>query len=224
MYTEEQLVMISALQHLVFCRRQCALIHIEQVWSENRLTVLGELLHEKVHSGTVERRGDVRIARSLKLVSYRLGLVGQTDVVEFHRVSPSSHAGPGVVLLGVEGLWRPYPVEYKKGRPKKGLEDAVQLCAQALCLEEQLNTRIEEGALFYGEKRRRHTVDFSQELRLHTENLAFQLHEMIDGGKTPPPESGPKCKNCSLRDDCNPKWMGTISRKRYERMLFETEP
>ncbi len=217
MYGEDNLVMISALQHLAFCERQCALIHVEQQWAENRLTVLGELLHEKVHSAIPESRGDLRIARTLKLVSYRLGLVGQADAVEFHR---SDKDATGVTLKGIEGKWIPFPIEYKKGKPKKGREDEIQLCAQALCLEEQLGISIYEGALFYGEKRRRHSVIFNESLRAETEDTAVRLHALVESGKTPPAVYGPKCDNCSLYSICNPKLASFATRRGYERMLF----
>jgi len=222
MYSEDQLVMISALQHLAFCERQCALIHIEQQWAENRLTVLGEHLHEKVHSGKSESRSDIKVSRSLRLVSYRLGLVGQADVVEFHLDREESRQG--IRLEGLAGKWLPFPVEYKKGNPKKYREDDVQLCAQALCLEEQFNVHIPEGALFYGERRRRNFVKFDKLLRDRTEKLAEELHSLIDSGITPPAEYSPKCKNCSLLEICNPKWSSAMKRKGYERILFSCEP
>jgi CRISPR-associated exonuclease Cas4 len=221
MYSEDEMVMISALQHLAFCARQCALIHVEQQWAENRLTILGEQLHERVHSEESESRGDVRIARTLRLVSYKLGIVGQSDVVEFYRVLDGNDGG--VSLTGVDGRWRPFPVEYKKGKPKQNHEDEVQLCAQALCLEEQLSVNIPEGALFYGEKRRRQPVVFDAALRERTVSLTKRLHELVDSGRTPPPVFGPKCENCSLIDNCNPKWISSMKRKRYEEMLFQEE-
>jgi CRISPR-associated exonuclease Cas4 len=213
--------MISALQHLAFCERQCALIHVEQLWAENRLTVLGELLHEKVHSGSGESRKDIRVARSLRLVSYRLGLVGQFDVVEFRKCHQDEE---GVMLPRVTGRWRPFPVEYKKGKPKADSIDEVQLCAQAICLEEQLNTYISEGALFYGEKRRRQPVIFEEQLREKTRSLAVRLHHMIDSGETPVPVFGKKCRSCSLVDMCNPTWKRFSHRREgYEKRLFDVE-
>ena len=219
MFSEDDMVMISALQHLAFCARQCALIHVEQQWAENRLTIQGEHLHQRVHTQETESRGDLRIARSLKLVSYRLGIVGQSDVVEFHRVDDSSDCG--VSLQHLDGKWKPFPVEYKKGKPKKHREDEIQLCAQALCLEEQLNTVIPEGALFYGERRRRCPVVFNTQLRELTESFVAKLHDLLKSGRTPPPEYGPKCESCSLIDICNPTWAPKIKRRRYEAMLFE---
>ena len=131
MFTEDNLLPISALQHLLFCERQCALIHLERAWQENRLTAEGRIMHERVHEGGDETRRDVRIVRGLRLRSLALGLVGIADVVEFHR------AADGVAVPESAGTWRPFPVEYKRGRPKSEPWDAVQLCAQALCLEEK---------------------------------------------------------------------------------------
>lgn len=217
MYSEEQLVMISALQHLAFCERQCALIHVEQQWADNRATVLGELLHEKVHTEGKESRGVVRTARSLRLVSYRLGLVGQADVVEFLK---TDDAQLGVKLSGCRGYWSPFPVEYKKGKAKKDNVDRIQLCAQALCLEEQLGVEISEGALFYGANRRRVSVLLDNSLRELTEEFAQRLHVLIDSGITPAAIYSPKCKNCSLYDLCSPKWTKLYSKKHYEKILF----
>ncbi len=190
-FPEADLLPLSALQHLLFCDRQCALIHIEQAWSENRLTAEGRVLHERVHELGTESRGDVRIARGLRLRSLRLGLIGQADVVEFHQQP--------------DGTTIPFPVEYKRGKPKAGQCDEVQLCAQALCLEEMLGVSIPEGALFYGQPRRRKEVVFSPELRAFVEAGARKLHALIAGGKTPPAVYEKKCESCSLFDLCRPR-------------------
>lgn len=219
-YSDNDLLMISALQHLAFCERQCALIHLEQQWTENRFTVLGDLLHEKVHAPENEKRDNRIIARSLRLASYKLGLTGQADVVEFHR---SVKDGSGVKIPGRPGLWNPYPIEYKKGKPKTDNIDKVQLCAQALCLEEQLNTNIPQGALFYGEKRRRQVVEFDKTLRDETMLYAKKLHDLIASGNTPKPSYSKKCQSCSLYDICNPKLPDVIKRRRYEDLLFKEE-
>ena len=197
MYAEDELLPISALQHLLFCERQCALIHIEQAWAENRLTVEGKNLHERVHEQTSETRPGVRIARGLRLRSLRLGLVGMADVVEFHMGSeiPNSKSPYG----------QPFPVEYKRGKPKAGHSDEVQLCAQALCLEEMLNVQIPSGSLFYGTTRRRCDVLFDDVLRGLTIQTAERLHILLDSGVTPPAEYGPKCEQCSLLGLCMPK-------------------
>ena len=151
MFDEDDLLPISGLQHLVFCERQWALIHIEQFWEENRLTAEGRVLHERVHDTATESRPGVVVARGLRLQSRQLGLTGQADVVEFHRIGDGD-AG-GVQLPEREGWWRPFPVEYKRGRPKANACDEVQLCAQALCLEEMFSVAIRSGALFYGTSR-----------------------------------------------------------------------
>lgn len=203
MYTEDELLPISALQHLAFCERQWALIHLEQVWAENWFTAEGRNLHEKTHEVGTENRPGVRIVRGLRLQSLRLGLVGQADVVEFHA------ADSGVALDGVNGLWRPFPVEYKRGKAKPDNCDRVQLCAQTLCLEEMLRTQIHRGALFYGRPRRREQVEFDPALRSETESLAAKLHELYQAGTTPKARYSKKCRSCSLVATCMPKVTGT---------------
>ena len=208
MFTEDDLLPISALQHLAFCERQWALIYLEQVWSDNQLTAEGHLDHERAHREESEVRADLRIARGLRVHSFRLGLTGMTDVVEFVR-KPECVIGPfgpeALALEGVKGWWSPMPVEYKHGKPKAGNCDSVQLCGQALCLEEMLGVRINEGAMFYGLPRRRTSVAFDDKLRRETESLAVRLHECYKSGVTPAPVFGKKCKNCSLFDDCLPE-------------------
>ena len=212
-FTEDELLPISALQHLVFCERQWALIHLEQLWSENRLTAEGRILHERVHDAEAESRGDVRIVRGLRLHSLRLGLSGIADVVEFHRGT----VGKGARLEGVAGFWTPFPVEYKRGRPKPDECDQAQLCAQALCLEELLGTAVPAGALFYGKPRRRTEVVFDSALRARTEQLAARMHELADARRTPPAVYEKKCESCSLIELCLPKV--TTGRKSVRRYL-----
>lgn len=216
-------VMLSALQHYLFCPRQCALVHVEGVWSENYLTAAGRQLHERVDRKGTETRKDVHLATSLRLLSNRLGLTGVADMVEFHRQSEPRDAGGICVaarLPGQAGFWRPFPVEYKRGAPKAHRADEVQLCAQALCLEEMLGVSIKAGALFYGESRRRTDVEFDAELRALTEDVAAKVHELMRNGKTPPPVLTKGCKACSLFEQCQPKsvsscrsartWLGRI--------------
>jgi len=191
MYSEDDLLPLSGLQHLVFCERQWGLIHIEQQWEENRLTSEGRILHEKVHQAGTETRPGVVTARGLHIRSFRLGLTGQADVVEFHQAGR-----PG-------GL--PYVVEYKRGRPKADGCDEVQLCAQALCLEEMLGVAIDGGALFYGTIRRRKEVAFDARLRTRTEGLARRMHELFAARVTPPAVYAKKCDRCSLYDRCLPR-------------------
>ncbi len=190
-YNEDDLIQLSALQHLVFCERQCALIHIEQLWSENLFTAEGRIMHDKVDTANRESRGNVRIEYGVPMRSLRLGLIGKADVVEFHRKN--------------DGTWLPFPVEYKRGKPKMDDCDKVQLCAQAICLEEMLNVEIPEGALFYGQTRRREDVGFDKALRTATEEAAKKVHELIESGITPKAEYSAKCKKCSLVELCLPK-------------------
>ena len=200
MYDEEDLLPLSALQHLVFCERQCALIHVEQLWADNKFTVEGQHLHDRVHEAGAESRGDVRVARGVSLRSLRLGLSGIADVVEFHRAPEG-----GVCLPAVRGRWRPFPVEYKRGRPKRDRCDEVQVCAQAICLEEMLDVHIPDGALFYGTTRHRFDVTFDDSLRRETEHAAVRLHELISTQITPSAIREPKCDRCSLVELCMPK-------------------
>jgi len=199
MYAEDDLLPLSGLQHLMFCERQWGLIHIEQTWEGNRLTAEGRVLHGRAHQAGTDSRTSIRTARGLRLHSLRLGLVGQADVVEFHRVAK------GITLPEVEGSWRPFPVEYKRGRPKSDACDEVQLCAQTLCLEEMFTCRIAEGALFYGEPRRRHPVTFDGSLRTRTESLAARMHELYRTGITPVASYQSKCEGCSLIGRCMPR-------------------
>lgn len=204
----EEPIMISALQHFVFCSRQCTLIHIEQVWDENRFTAEGKIMHEHVHEQGDESRGNVRIGRGIPLRSLRLGLVGVADVVEFHRID--------------RNLWQPFPVEYKRGKPKPDSSDSVQLCAQAICLEEMLSIPVPKGALFYGRTRRRLDVTFDESLRARTEEAAREAHDLIESGVTPPPVYGKRCESCSLLNKCMPRKMEKqVSVKRYLKRMIE---
>lgn len=196
MFTEDDLLPISALQHLLFCERQCALIHVEGLWAENRLTVEGRHLHRKAHENRVEARGSLRVARGLGLRSLALGLVGTADVVEFHPGNP-----PGAPA-------RPFPVEYKRGKPKTHDADRVQLCAQALCLEEMLGVAVPAGALYYGKTRRRREVAFDDRLRALTQTTCERLHQLVASRRTPPAVREPKCESCSLLSLCLPDAIG----------------
>lgn len=194
MYSEDDLLMISALQHLLFCPRQCALIHIEQLWTENRLTAEGRIMHERVHTAAKESRRKIRVEFDVPIRSLWLGLIGRADIVEFH--------------LQESGSWHPLPVEYKRGRPKKDDSDRVQICAQAFCLEEMLGIEIPAGALYYGKKKRRVEVVFDQSLRQTTIEAASKLHELISSKTTPPPVYSQACESCSFMDTCLPKTLG----------------
>ena len=186
MYTEDQLLPISALQHLIFCERQCALIHVERLWAENRWTVEGRHLHDKAHTATARNVAGVRLARGLRLHSYSLGLYVQADVVEV--------ASDGTTT----------PIEYKRGKPKTNDIDRVQLCAQAICLEEMRGVTIETGQLFYGQRKRRTEVPFDTYLRELTKQKALRLHQMIANRETPTAVREPKCDQCSLLQLCLP--------------------
>ena len=189
---EGDTIPLSALQHQLFCPRQCALIHVEQVWSENRFTAEGRLLHEKTDTPGHEPRRGVRTVMSMPLASHALGVSGIADVVELHR--------------GEDGGWRPYPVEYKRGKPKAHRADEVQLCAQAVCLEEMFGCSLVEGALFYGQTRRRVVVALDEELRGLTAHVAGEARKLIASGRTPEPVYDAKrCGACSLIDLCRPK-------------------
>lgn len=160
MYKEEDYLMLSGIQHFSFCKRQWALIHIEQQWAENYKTTAGELMHKKAHDeNSLEKRGDLLIVRGLRIASHELGLSGQCDVVEFHQ------SEDGIDLFGYDGKWNPLPIEYKHGLPKENQADELQLCAQAICLEEMFQTNISAGFLYYGENRRRTKVEFTPDLR-----------------------------------------------------------
>ncbi len=220
MFTESDLLMLSALQHLAFCERQCCLIHVEQAWSENRLTAEGRILHERVHEQETESRGDVIIVRGLKLRSLRLGLSGVADVVEFQKVEESD----GINLPGRKGKWRVYPVEYKRGKPKKEGSDEIQLCGQAFCLEEMTGAKIETGALYYGSQHKRHEVVFNEELRNKTESMAKRLHELVAAAVTPKAVYEKKCDNCSLIDVCMPEAGKKRSVKAYLEGVLTSPP
>jgi CRISPR-associated exonuclease Cas4 len=183
---EDALVPLSALQHYLFCPRQCALIHVEQSWAEDGATAEGRLLHERTDAGKPDRRQGVKILRSLTIRSFALGVAGKADVVEMRGAQP-------------------YPVEYKRGRPKTHRADEVQLCAQAICLEEMFAVPIPEGALFYGETRRRTVVAFDTGLRALTAQVAADARRMIAAQKTPPPVYTPACEKCSMQEICRPQ-------------------
>ena len=197
---EDDYLQLSGIQHYVFCPRQWALIYIEQQWNENERTADGRIMHERVHDETqTEKRGDVLIVRAMPVSSSVYGISGECDVVEFHR------AETGVSLHGREGLWLPYPIEYKRGLPKDDLSDEMQLCAQALCLEEMLACRIGEGSLFYGESRRRKPVLFTDELRCCVSETLKKMHDTYARGYTPTVRMRKGCNACSLKGVCLPE-------------------
>ncbi len=199
-YSEDELLQLSGIQHFLFCRRQWALIHIENQWQENLLTFEGRLLHERADDPTfTETRKGLVSVRSMPVVSYELGLNGVCDVVEF-QADPN-----GISLKNREGTYAVMPVEYKRGREKGTAIDEVQLCAQAICLEEMLVTHIPQGAIFYGEPRRRTIVTLTQELRDQVRRLSGEMHDYYRRGYTPNSKPTKACKSCSLVDICLPE-------------------
>jgi CRISPR-associated exonuclease Cas4 len=202
-----ELLPLSGLQHVVFCPRQCALIHVEGVFTENRFTLEGRHLHERVDDASTRSEEGYRIARAMPLVSRRLGVYGVADVVEFHPVADGD---------------RPYPVEYKRGRRHHRLADQVQLCAQAMALEEMFNVEIPEGALFYNASKRRQVVAFDSGLREATTRASLEFRRLWTERITPPPVDDERCENCSLRDWCLPGVVATPALvDRYIRQLAE---
>lgn len=197
--SERGILMLSGLQHFAYCRRQWALIHVEQQWQENLHTAEGQVFHRRAHDEQqTEVRGDTIIVRGMRVQSERLGISGICDVVEFTR-SPV-----GIALAGREGRYQVHPVEYKKGAPKEHQADELQLCAQAMCLEEMLLCRIDEGSLFYGEPRRRTRVTFSPELRAQAEQMIGEMHQLDERGHTPRVKRHKGCSACSLKEICLP--------------------
>jgi CRISPR-associated exonuclease Cas4 len=210
MYLEDELLQLAGLQHILYCKRQCALIHIEQLWEDNYFTAKGIVMHEKVHSDKIERKKGVIIERDIYVKSYRLGLVGKSDVVEFHKTSNC--------------ITTPFPVEYKSGKVKNDDTDKVQLCAQAMCLEEMMKVDIRVGAIYYGKTRNRLDVEFSKELREKTITLAREFHKLIESGITPKAEYSKKCDNCSFKELCLPEIFNKRkSVKKYLEEIVQTQ-
>ncbi|MCM1537669.1 MAG: CRISPR-associated protein Cas4 [bacterium] len=218
MYSEEEYLMLSGIQHFAFCRRQWAMIHIEQQWQENARTTAGELMHKKAHDeNAIEKRGNLLIVRGLRISSRELGLSGQCDIVEFQQ-----DAG-GIELFGYGGKWKPVPVEYKRGAPKEHQADELQLCAQAVCLEEMFQTEIAQGYLFYGENRRRTQVELTDALREEVKKLANEMHEMFQRGYTPNVKPTKQCNACSLEELCVPKLRKVIKVRDYMKQGMERD-
>ena len=199
MFDADDFLQLSGIQHFLFCRRQWALIHIEQQWAENYRTTDGKLMHEKAHDRNAsESRRDFYVVRGLRIFSAALGISGECDVVEFYQDKN------GVSLTGKEEKWKPFPVEYKHGEAKTGNCDAAQLCAQAICLEEMLCCRIPKGALYYGQTRRRQTVEFTEELREQVRSAISEMHQLYQRGYTPKVKPTKACNACSLKALCLP--------------------
>lgn len=206
----DEYLQMSGIQHFAFCRRQWALAYLEQQWSENLRTAEGHLLHERCHDESFrEKRGDILIIRGMRVISHRLRLSGACDVVEFHR-DPS-----GVDLQGQEGLWLPFPVEYKRGSPKQNDADRLQLCAEAMALEEMLVCDIPKGAIFYAEPHRREIIDLTGELRKKTEDMAREMNDYFSRGYTPKVKPGKHCNACSLKELCLPAICHRLNASEY---------
>ena len=218
-YSEDDYLQLSGLQHFAFCRRQWALIHVEQQWRENLRTVEGGILHERAHDETIrERSGNKIVMRGLRVSSSALGVSGTCDVVEFFC------GESGARLAGEEGIWQPYPVEYKRGSSKPGDADRLQLCAQAMCLEEMLGCPVPEGALYYGETRRRERVSLDEALRKQVVSRLAEMHELYRRGYTPKVRTGKYCNACSLKEICLPALCGERSASTYIREHVKEEP
>ena len=218
-YQESDYLQLSGIQHFRFCRRQWALIHVENQWAENSRTVDGAILHQRAHdSGLREHRGDVIITRDMHICSPTLGVSGACDVVEFRRGTE------GTPLAGEEGLFQPYPVEYKHGSPRADTANDLQLCGQAMCLEEMLCCSIPEGALFYGEPRRRTVVFFTPELRETVRRDSDEMHQLYHRGHTPKAKPSKSCSACSLKELCLPQLVRRESVQTYLRRAMEESP
>lgn len=216
MYNEDEYLLISGIQHFVFCRRQWALIHIEHQWAENYRTADGMVMHRNVHDADFhEKRGNVVISRAMSVSSARLGISGECDVVEFKKDDT------GIELFGLEGRYSVTPVEYKRGKPKDNDSDVMQLAAQAICLEEMLCTEIQAGYLYYGEIRRREKVYFTAELREKTEKAIKEMHELYNRCYTPKVKRRKACNACSLKNICLPVLCSDKSAKAYIKEALE---
>lgn len=209
-YKEEDFLMISGIQHFSFCRRQWALIHVEQLWAENVRTYEGQLLHERAHDTELtEKRNGTIISRGIPIKSEIMGASGCCDVVEFHQVEK------GISLFGYNGQYEVYPIEYKRGSPKTNEADILQLVAQVMCLEEMLSCKIDKGALYYGEIRRRVEVEITPELRNKVTETFSEMHRYFDALYTPKVKWSKGCNACSLKDLCMPQMGKRESAKKY---------
>lgn len=215
-YAEEDYLMISGIQHFRFCRRQWALIHVEQQWEENVHTIIGEVMHKKAHDPYLrEKRKDTIVVRALPVASKTMGVSGECDIVEFHR------RDDGIRLFGHRGLYSVYPIEYKKGKPKNADEDQLQLTAQAMCLEEMFTTTISEGAIYYGEIKRREIVEFTEELRNNVVEIFQEMHQYYTTKYTPKVKKSKACSSCSLKEICLPSLEKSISVGEYMAQILE---
>lgn len=203
MYSDDDMLMLSGIQHFRFCPRQWALIHIDQQWEDNVLTMEGHIQHKRVDDPFYRQKcGDCISLRSVSIASHELGLYGISDVIELH---PTENESNSIKHPKYPGLWLPYPVEYKHGRPKRDEIDEVQLAAQAMCIEEQYGINIPLGAFFYAEIRQRLEIEINESLRNAVKECARKMHEVLSSGLIPPVKQGKHCKKCSLMDICLPQ-------------------
>ena len=215
-YAEEDYLMISGIQHFRFCRRQWALIHVEQQWEENVHTIIGEVMHKRAHDPYLrEKRKDTIVVCALPVASKTMGVSGECDIVEFHRCDD------GIRLFGHRGLYSVYPIEYKKGKPKNADEDQLQLTAQAMCLEEMFTTTISEGAIYYGEIKRREVVEFTEDLRNNVVEIFQEMHQYYTTKYTPKVKKSKACSSCSLKEICLPSLEKSISVGEYMAQILE---
>jgi CRISPR-associated exonuclease Cas4 len=215
-FKEEDYLQLAGIQHFSFCRRQWALIHLEQQWEENQRTIEGQFEHEICHDAArKESRGKLKISRAMPVFSRELGISGECDVVEFHQ---DDHAD---YIKALDGNYRVYPVEYKHGEPKKTDEDILQLTAQVMCLEEMLLCEIHEAALYYEKTNRRERCEITDELRTKVRNITAEMHQYMKRGYTPKVKPSKACNACSLKELCMPKLMQVTSAERYMRQQIE---
>ena len=221
MYDDDQMLMLSGIQHYMYCPRQWALIHIEQQWGDNRLTVEGHLLHQNVDNPAYrQKNGDVITLRAVHVASHTLGLYGVTDAIELF---PSDESSNAITHPRYPGFWKPYPVEYKRGHHKPDERDQVQLAAQVICLEEMFSIHIPEGALFYHETRHREVVIIDEHLRQLTYELSDAMHKTFESGYTPKAVEKKHCLSCSLKDVCAPELTKQSSVTHYLKRMLDEE-
>ena len=218
MFGEEEYLLLSGIQHFVFCRRQWALIHIEQQWEENYRTADGRVMHRNVHDADFhEKRGDTVITGSMAVSSARLGISGECDVVEFRKDTK------GIQLFGTDDRYIVIPVEYKRGSPKENESDIMQLAAQAMCLEEMLCCTIDTAYLYYGETHRRTKVAIDDSLRDRTEKVIMEMHELYSKRYTPKVKRTKACNACSLKNICLPVLCKNKSAADYIKAMIGSE-
>lgn len=218
MSDDADFLMLSGLKHFRFCKRRWALVHIEQQWAENVLTLEGHYMHEAVHDADfTEKRGSVLLSRGMPVRSEAMRITGNCDMVELHA------SDTGVPIHGRAGRWQVYPVEYKRGRPDPTGADEWQLCAQAMCLEEMFVTSIPEGAIYYGQTKRRQAVTLTEGMHADVREAACEMHRLFASGQTPKVRPKKACGNCSLREICMPDLMTARSAADYVAKVLALE-